>query len=136
MNNSTETKPNQTAVIRDEKGLFQPGTQPGPGRQPMTEEEKAKKKALEKVIEKYIEDLTNALPAITPTLISKAREGDLTAIKEVNDRVMGKARQNIGLDGGDKDKPISITGITYIQPNGNSDNPNNKATPSVGGSEE
>lgn len=28
-----------------------------------------------------------------------------------------------------------ITGITYIQPNGNSDNPNNETTPSVGGFE-
>jgi hypothetical protein len=61
---------------------------------------------------------------------------DTKAIDSLLDRTFGKARQSIGLDGGDKDKPISITGITYIQPNGNSDNPNNKATPSVGGSEE
>lgn len=60
---------------------------------------------------------------------------DTKAIDSMLDRVFGKARQSIGLDGGSEDKPISITGITYIQPNGNSDNSNNEATPSVGGSE-
>lgn len=136
MDNSTENQESKTGEIRDEQGRFVPGVSGNPdGRPKETEEEKLAKKAREKFIEEYIQNLTEALPQITPVLIQKASEGDMNAIKEVNDRVMGKARQNIGLDGGDKDKPISITGINYIQPNGNSDNSNNEATPSVGGSE-
>jgi len=140
--NPIEGENNSTAgECRDEAGRWIKGVSGNPlGSNVLTEEErlerKLKKEAQQKFIDDYINKLTEALPEITPVLIQKATEGDLTAIKEVNDRVMGKARQNIGLDGGDKDKPISITGITYIQPNGNSDNPNNKATPSVGGSEE
>lgn len=134
--NTIENQESKTGVIRDEQGKFIPGVSGNPnGRPPMTEEEKLEKKAREKFIDEYIQKLTEALPQITPVLIQKASEGDMNAIKEVNDRVMGKARQNIGLDGGEKDKPISITGINYIQPNGNPDNSNNETTPSVGGPE-
>ena len=66
----------------------------------MTEEEKLVKKANKKFIEEYVDRLSEALPLISPVLIKKATEGDIQAIKEVNDRVIGKPRQNIGLDGG------------------------------------
>jgi len=35
-------------------------------------------------------------------------DGDIRAIDSMLDRVHGKARQNIGLDGGEDDKPIAI----------------------------
>lgn len=39
------------------------------------------------------------------------KEPDTKAIDSLIDRVHGKARQNIGLDGGDDDKPIAIQSV-------------------------
>ncbi len=49
---------------------------------------------------------------IIKALLDKATEGDIQAIKEVFDRVWGKARQPIdgGLD--ENDKPIPILSVT------------------------
>lgn len=92
---------NTTGNGRDEQGRFLPGVSGNPaGAKPMTEEEKLVKKANKKFIEEYVDRLSEALPLISPVLIKKATEGDIQAIKEVNDRVIGKPRQNIGLDGG------------------------------------
>ena len=63
------------------------------GRPPDTEESKIKKKATKQLIEEYKEALGESLPLIKPVLIAKALEGDLASIKEINDRVMGKAEQ-------------------------------------------
>lgn len=60
------------------------------GRPPMTEEEKLKAKVQRDFVKEYKESLKNALPLISPVLIAKALEGDMAAIKEVNDRAMGK----------------------------------------------
>jgi len=60
------------------------------GRPPMTEEEKLKAKVQRDFVKEYKESLRNALPLISPILIAKAMEGDMQAIKEVNDRAMGK----------------------------------------------
>lgn len=65
------------------------------GRPPMTEEEKLIKKAQRDFIKEYKESLKEALPLISPVLIAKALDGDIQAIKEVNDRAMGKANQNL-----------------------------------------
>ena len=86
---------------RDEQGRFIPGVSGNPdGRPPETEQEKIKKKATKELIKEYKESLGEALPLIQPVLIAKALEGDMTAIKEIHDRVMDKSRQNVGLDGG------------------------------------
>jgi hypothetical protein len=93
---------------RNEDGTFAQGTQGGPGAPVQTEEEKIKRKALKEIKESYIKRLTEALPKIDPILIQKGIDGDLTAIKEINDRVLGKPRQSIGVDGGEEGQPIYI----------------------------
>lgn len=84
------------------------------GRPPDTPESKIIKKATKELIEEYKEALGESLPLIKPVLIAKALEGDMTAIKEIHDRVMDKAKQQTDItSGGDK-----IIGINYITPNG------------------
>ena len=75
-------------------GKFKEGN-PGGGRPPDTEEDKIKKRAIQEFVEDYKQNLAEALPLISPILIEKAMGGDVTAIKEINDRVMGKAPQSL-----------------------------------------
>ena len=71
---------------------------PGGGRPLLTEEDRLKKKATEEYITEYKERLAEALPLISPVLIARAIEGEIAAIKEVNDRVMGRATQKMDVD--------------------------------------
>lgn len=81
-------------IIRDEQGRFVPGVSGNPeGRTPETLEDKIVKKATKQLIEDYKEALGESLPMIKPVLIAKALEGDMTAIKEIHDRVMDKSKQ-------------------------------------------
>jgi len=79
------------------------------GRPPDTEQDIIRKKATKELIKEYKEALGECLPLIKPVLIAKALEGDMTAIKEIHDRVMDKSRQNVGLDGGEDGTPIIWT---------------------------
>ena len=54
------------------------------------------------------------LHKVAESLFKKAEEGDLTAIKELGDRLDGKALQEIG---GDSDNPITIRVVTGIDSN-------------------
>ena len=63
------------------------------GRKADTPEQKLEKKAKKEFIKEYIKGLREALPVISPILITKAIEGDMQAIKEINDRVLGKPIQ-------------------------------------------
>ena len=113
--------------IRDKQNRFVKGLSGNPtGRPKETEETKAKRKALRSIIKEYKQNLAEALPAIQPVLITKALEGDIQAIKEIHDRTMDKARQNIGLDGGDEDKPIPILNISNDLLPDNSDKQDNE----------
>ena len=67
------------------------------GRPPDTEDDKIRKKATKELIAEYKEALGEALPLIRPVLIAKALEGDITAIKEIHDRVMDKAKQSTSI---------------------------------------
>ena len=89
-------KPKQNEYL-DSKGKFKEGN-PGGGRPPNSSilpEQLALKKATRELITEYKEKLTEALPLISPVLIAKALEGDMPAIKELNDRVMGKAKETV-----------------------------------------
>ena len=69
------------------------------GRPKESEETKAKKKALKQLVKEYIDKLADALPEISPALIEKAKTGDVSAIRELHDRVMGKPKQSIEVEG-------------------------------------
>ena len=114
MDEKTEkVKPNETDVIRDDKGLFQPGTAPGPGAPKQTEEEKEakriKKEMLEKIKEDYKNDVIERLPKVSPALMEKAEAGDIQAIKEVHSLIFGNKTIMVGGDEGDE--PIKVKQI-------------------------
>lgn len=92
-----ETLQNVEKTYTDpETGKFKVGN-PGGGRPPnstIPPEKLALKKATKELIAEYKEALGESLPMITPVLIAKALDGDLQSIKEINDRVMGKAEQH------------------------------------------
>ena len=87
----TESKTDLIGEYRDEKGRFVESNPGGPGRPKITEEERLMKAEVKKYIENYLEGLTKSLPSIQPIIIDKALKGDMIAIKEIHDRVMGKA---------------------------------------------
>ena len=79
------------------------------GRPKETPEQKAKKKAMKEMIKDYKEKLAEALIEISPVLIAEALKGNIQAIKEINDRVMGKPEMKMT---GDLENPL-ITIIKY-----------------------
>jgi hypothetical protein len=84
----------QTGDNRNEQGRFQPGISGNPnGRPPLTQEQKIIRKATREIVKEYREKLAEALPSIEPVLVALALKGDVAAIKELHDRVMGKAIQ-------------------------------------------
>lgn len=72
------------------------------GRPKDTPEAKIIKKATKQLIEEYKESLGESLPLIKPIIIAKALEGDMTAIKEIHDRVMDKSKQPTDITSGGK----------------------------------
>lgn len=66
------------------------------GRPPDTPEKKIIKRAIKDLVKEYKEDLAQILPQIKPVIEKKAMSGDMTAIKEIHDRVMDKAKQPLG----------------------------------------
>lgn len=101
-NNETELEKSQeveTGKIRDEQGRFVEGVSGNPnGRPAITEEQKLVKKAIKQFISEHKQSLAEALPAISPVLIGQALNGNILAIKEVHDRVMGKPLQETDLN--------------------------------------
>ncbi len=87
----------------------------GKGRPKETEQQKIEKKSRKLLIEEYKQALTEALKFVSPVLITKALQGDIHAIKELNDRAIGKATQTVELSGKDGE-PIRINEINYIVP--------------------
>lgn len=99
------------------KGIpFKEGYDPrreGNGRPKDTPEKKLEKKAIKEIIKEYKEALADMLPEIQPIIRKKALEGDMTAIKEVHDRVMDKAKQPTELSGSVEMLPI--TGMKIVK---------------------
>ncbi len=92
-----ETSLNEEKTYTDPvTGKFIEGN-PGGGRPPETEEQKVIKKARKELIADYKEALAQALPMLSPVLVKKAMGGDVPAIKELHDRVMDKATENVNI---------------------------------------
>lgn len=108
---------------RDEMGRLLPGNTANPdGRPKETPEQKLIKRATKELIAEYKEGLAQALPLISPVLIAKAASGDVPAIKELHDRIMGKAEQKTEVEIGLKPTPI-LNGLQV-----NNSNPENSGT--------
>lgn len=80
---------------------FQPGQSGNPNGRPKS---KPFKDALQKAISAAGDD-NEALTRVALALLAKAQEGDVPAIKEVADRLDGKATQPIS---GDDENPLKI----------------------------
>ncbi len=88
----------ETGIIRDEQGRFVEGVSGNPdGRPPDTLEKKIEKKAVKQLVEEYKESLSDVLPSLSPVLKAMALAGEIQAIKEVHDRIMGKPEQKSDL---------------------------------------
>jgi len=97
----------QAGIGRDEQGKWLPGVSGNPeGGKPETPEQKIAKKALKEIVSEYKEKLAEALPQISPVLIAKGIAGDIQAIKEIHDRVMGKPEQKTDITTGGQPFPI------------------------------
>lgn len=79
------------------------------GRPPDTPEQKIFKKAMKEFIKDYKQQLAESLPLISPILIAKALGGDIRAIREINDRVMGKPEQQTDITSGGEKLSIQIS---------------------------
>lgn len=100
---------NRNESERNSDGTFKVGNPGGPGRKPETEETRIIKKATKQLISEYKEALGESLPMIKPILIAKALEGDMTAIKEIHDRVMDKSKQPTDItSGGESIIPVLV----------------------------
>lgn len=91
---------------RNSDGTFAVGNPGGPGRPVETEEKKLIKRAVKELVAEYQENLAQFLPDVAPSLIKKAIEGDVPAIKEFHDRIMGKAEQKSDITSGGKPIPL------------------------------
>jgi hypothetical protein len=71
--------------------------------------------AIEKALEKRGPSMVEALAEVAEQLITKASEGDISALKELGDRIDGKSVQGVELSGKDgKDLVIGLK--NYVRP--------------------
>lgn len=113
MENQQENSENQKIVGRP----FSKGVSGNPnGRPKDTPEKKLEKRVLKELISNYQQKLAEALPKIEPVLVAKAMAGDVPAIKELHDRVMGKPQQKTDITSGGKPVPI-LGGVTNVSGN-------------------
>ena len=96
-------------ITRDELGRINPGQSSlNPlGRPKETEEKKLEKKAIKELILSYKEVLAGLLPDLPSILKAEAAKGNIQAIKEIHDRVMGKPEQVTDMTIGIKPQPIA-----------------------------
>lgn len=112
---------NLTAPEQLKPYLFQPGQSGNPAGRPVEDKEtKLIRKAAKEIIKEYKEALAEALPLIQPVLIAKAIEGDMTAIKELHDRAMDKAKMPTDITTNGKDIVINVVDYNKINGDNNS----------------
>jgi hypothetical protein len=59
---------------------------------------------------------TKRLETLAEALVKKAIDGDVTALKEIGDRVDGKPTQGVTV-GGDKDNPVHLSlEVNFVSP--------------------
>lgn len=80
---------------RNPDGTFAQGNPGGPGRPELTDEERAKKQALKEYVAEYRETLQELLRITPLALKKKIEEGDVSAIRELHERTLGKVDQKI-----------------------------------------
>lgn len=89
----------QTGVTRNPNGTYPPGVSGNiDGRPADTPEKKIEKKVIAQLVEEYKEILADVLPELAPVLKEKALTGDVPAIKEIHDRIMGKSKETKDLN--------------------------------------
>ena len=83
-----------TGNNRTKQGKFIKGTTGNPGGRPkLTQEQKIFNKATKEIVEEYRYKLEETLLKIAPVLIKMALSGDIRAIKDIEDRVLGKPKE-------------------------------------------
>lgn len=99
----------QNQAIRNEKGQFVPGVSGNPaGKPPGT---KHMSTLLEEAIKKVAEGSDDPEDLqIVKALIKKAKSGDISAIKEIWDRLEGKAAQSLDVK---SDGTLTINVVNY-----------------------
>lgn len=93
------TKNEENRYTDPDTGKFIVGN-PGGGRPKDTPEKIIEKKAIKEIVKEYKEALADVLPEIKPVIRELALKGDMTAIKEIHDRVMDKAKQPTDITSG------------------------------------
>jgi hypothetical protein len=89
-----DEKHNESTPQQLKPFLWEKGVSGNPkGLAVLTPEQKIIRKATREIVKEYREKLAEALPSIEPVLVALALKGDVAAIKELHDRVMGKAIQ-------------------------------------------
>lgn len=86
-NQSQEDKTQEIANKRIIGKPFKNGNPGGPGRPKDTENDIIVKKAVKEWLKDHEQGLAEALPEIRPALISKAKQGNINAIREIHEVV-------------------------------------------------
>jgi len=102
----------ETLKNENKPWLFQKGNKLGKGAPKLTKDKIVEKKAVNQIVKEYRQKLAEALPKIEPVLVKKAEDGDVQAIKELHNRVMGLPPQRTDITSqGEKIVPI-LGGLT------------------------
>jgi len=105
--------PENTGEIRNEDGTFKKGVTGNPNGRP-----KGSYSIVEMIKKKLQEmpegkDKTYGEYFVEQIMKKAVIEGDVTMMKDLTDRIDGKPRQNIGLDGGEEGKELVISWLPY-----------------------
>lgn len=101
MTNDNTSNPVNQVSIRDEQGKFVPGVSGNPNGRP------PKGYAITDVMREMLNEKPEIKKALSSKLFELALKGDLAAIREVLDRLEGRAKQTLDL-GSDPENPLVV----------------------------